>query len=280
MAHSRDSFALDFPYVPGKSNLRHDKDCIRQEKTITYLMQEIDLHNVDFYRQLVEMQAAMTSMPTSSLKEIPISVWIVEDSSDYRRTVVDIVNAYPGLCCTGDFDSTEKLLESLNSKIAPDVFLVDIGLPGLDGVSCVERLRRITPRSEIVMLTIHEDNDTIFRALCAGAAGYLPKTSSAEEICQAVATVHRGGAAMNSQIARRVLTLFTQFSTPAWDYGLTIRERETLEHLVNGKSKPQIAETLCLSVHTIDSHVRSVYAKLEVHSRSDAVVKALRERLV
>ena len=150
----------------------------------------------------------------------------------------------------------------------------------MDGVACVERLRRVAPNANIVMLTIHEDSDTIFRALCAGAAGYLPKTSSADEICDAIVTVKDGGAAMNAQIARRVLSLFSQFAAPAWDYDLSSRERETLEHLVAGKTKSQIADALNLSVHTVDSHIRNVYAKLEVHSRSDAVAKALRERLV
>ena len=209
-----------------------------------------------------------------------ISVWVVEDGEDYRNTVVSLIEGHEQMQCPMAFSNAEDALSELNRSIAPDVFLMDIGLPGMDGVACVERLRRIAPRSEIVILTIHEDSDTIFRALCAGAAGYLPKTSSAVQICEAILTVVKGGAAMNAQIARRVLSLFTQFTAPAWDYELTSRERETLEHLVGGKQKAQIAHSLSLSVHTVDSHIRNVYAKLEVHSRSDAVAKALKERLV
>ena len=209
-----------------------------------------------------------------------ITVWIIEDGKDYRETVAGLLRNASFVSSVDGFSSAEEALSELNRRVAPQVFLVDIGLPGIDGVECVSRIRRCVPNSEVVMLTIHEDPDTIFRAICAGAAGYLPKTSTASEIEDAIRTVSGGGAAMNAQIARRVLTLFSQFAAPAWDYKLSTRETETLQPLVEGRSKADIADKLHLSVHTVDSHVRNVYSKLEVHSRSAAVAKALRERLV
>jgi DNA-binding NarL/FixJ family response regulator len=130
------------------------------------------------------------------------------------------------------------------------------------------------------MLTVHQSNDRIFEAICAGASGYLLKSATTDEILRGLEVALDGGAAIDSQIARRVLEMFSRMATPQADYGLSDREREILELLVGGRTKPQIAEQLSLSPHTIDGHVRNIYAKLHVNNRSGAVAKALKEHLL
>lgn len=208
------------------------------------------------------------------------TVWIVEDSDDYRQTIRDLIDSRSGYRCAHAFGACEEALAMLNKAFAPEMMLMDIGLPGMSGVEGVRRIKQISPSTQVVMLTIHEDNDTIFQALCAGATGYLLKMSPTQKIFEALEEVSRGGAPMNGQIARRVLNMFTQLTTPRWDYQLTDREKEILELLVGGRTKNQIADALFLSYHTVDTHLRNIYAKLHVNSRSDAVVKALRERLI
>ncbi len=208
-----------------------------------------------------------------------VTVWIIEDNEDYRLTVQDMINSREGLHCAEAFAQCEEALAALNRSFAPDVFLVDIGLPGMSGIEGVRQIKAIAPHTQVIMLTIHEDNDRIFKAICAGASGYLLKASSRDVILDAIAQVREGGAAMNPKVARRVLNMFSQFNAPRWDYELTEREREVLKELVDGHSKQEIADALCLSPHTIDSHIRHIYEKLHVHSRAEAIAKAYRERL-
>ncbi|HSW27967.1 MAG TPA: response regulator transcription factor [Longimicrobiales bacterium] len=208
------------------------------------------------------------------------TVWIVEDNPEYRATVQELVDFADGLSAPHGFGSGEELFEFLNHHFAPDVMLVDIGLPGMNGIEVVRRMHRLAPDTRLVMLTIHEDNDRIFEAICGGACGYLLKTAMPEAILQAVREALQGGAPMTPQIARRVLNLFTQVRAPAWDYDLTDRERDVLRELIEGKTKKQMGKTLFLSEHTVDTHLRSIYMKLHVHSRTEAVVKAIKENLV
>ena len=208
------------------------------------------------------------------------SVWIVEDNPEYRATVQELVDFADGLSAPHAFGSGEELFEFLNHHFAPDVVLVDIGLPGMSGIEVVHRMHRLAPDTRLVMLTIHEDNDQIFEAICAGACGYLLKTALPDAILDAVREALQGGAPMTPQIARRVLNLFTQVRAPAWDYDLTDREREVLRELIEGKTKKQMGKSLFLSEHTVDTHLRSIYTKLHVHSRTEAVVKAIKENLV
>ena len=154
------------------------------------------------------------------------------------------------------------------------------GLPGMSGIELVRRLRPMTLGTHLIMLTIHEDNGCIFDALCAGASGYLSKTATADEIVEGIRDVMRGGAVMSPQIARRVLNMFAQSNAPRFDYGLTDREVDVLNELVAGKTKKRIAKDLFLSAHTVDTHLRSIYAKLHVNTQTAAVAKALTENLV
>lgn len=207
-------------------------------------------------------------------------VWIVEDNEEYRQTVQDLVDLTEGFSAPRGFSSGEQLFAHLNQHLAPDALLVDIGLPEMDGIEVVRRMNRLAPDTRLVMLTIHEDNDLIFQAICAGASGYLLKTADATAIVQALREAVQGGAPMTPQIARRVLNFFTQMHAPAWDYELTDRERDVLRELIEGKTKKQMGKSLFLSEHTVDSHLRNIYTKLHVHSRTEAVVKAIKENLV
>lgn len=210
----------------------------------------------------------------------PIDVWVVEDDADYRSMLAASIETEPDLSCSGTFETGEALLEQLNTHFAPDVVLMDIELPGIDGIETARQLRRRNPGSRIVMLTIHEDNDRIFEALCHGASAYLAKGAPTDEVIQAVRDVLAGGAAMTPAVARRVINMFAQLNQPRFDYGLTDRERDVLRELTKGKSKKRIAADLFLSVHTVDGHLRCVYQKLHVSSGIQAVGKALNERIV
>jgi DNA-binding NarL/FixJ family response regulator len=209
-----------------------------------------------------------------------VRVWIVEDNEEYARTVQELVDTADGFACPHAFKSGEQLLSFLNDHFAPEVVLVDIGLPGITGIEVVRRVRGISPATQMVMLTIHEDDDRVFEAICAGATGYLTKTATSDRILSSIREVVRGGAPMTPQIARRVLNLFTQVKAPRWDYQLTDREREVLSQLVEGKTKKEIGAQIFLSAHTVDTHLRNIYAKLHVHTRTEAVAKAIIEKLV
>ncbi|MCG8468955.1 MAG: response regulator transcription factor [Gemmatimonadetes bacterium] len=216
----------------------------------------------------------------SSRSTSSISVWIVEDNEDFRQAVHELLEDAAGVRCERVFANAEDLLETLNHHFAPEVILMDIGLPGMSGIEAIGRLKTVSPATHVIVLTIHEDNDRIFDAICAGASGYLLKTARMDRVLEAVREVHRGGAAMTPQIAGRVLNMFTQFNAPRYDYQLTEREKQVLSQLVEGKTKDKIASDLSLSYHTVDTHLRNIYAKLHVHSKSSAIAKALKERLV
>ena len=215
-------------------------------------------------------------MPTA-----PVDVWLIEDNATFRRAVRRALNQTEAFRCTGDFGSAETALGAARqSSPAPRIILLDVGLPGMDGLAAIPRLRERLPEAVIIVLTVFEDEDKIFRAICSGAAGYLLKTSSVEEIARAMSDALAGGAPMNSRIARRVLDMFARLAPPRGDYGLSARETEILEAMVQGKTKKEIAAQLGLSFHTVDTHLRNIYQKLEVNTRTGAVAKALKEKLV
>lgn len=153
-------------------------------------------------------------------------------------------------------------------------------MPGIDGIEALGRLRKAVPGVALIILTVFEDEDKIMRAICAGAQGYLLKTAPVSEIAAAIDDVLAGGSPMNSRIARRVLELFSRMVTVQRDYGLTSREKEILQQMVEGRIKKEIADRLSLSVHTVSTHMRRIYEKLQVNTVNGAVAKALRERLV
>jgi len=209
----------------------------------------------------------------------PITVWLVEDNHTFRNTVARVLNQVPQFECSRQFPDSEAALAALEAGEVANVILLDVELPGLNGIEAVRRIKSISPATRVVMLTVFDDHDKIFRAICAGASGYLLKTSTAEKIVESIQEVEAGGAAMTPRVAQSVLDMFTRLSAPRQDYGLTERERDILDLMTQGLIKKEIAERLTLSYHTVDTHLRNIYSKLHVHTRTGAVSKALKERL-
>lgn len=214
------------------------------------------------------------------VEQNPVAVWVIEDNRPLRETLADVVNEHPAMRCALATEGYEDALAALERGEVPHVVLSDLELPGIDGIEGIRRLKAQSPATHVVVLTIHEDDDRVFNALCAGATGYLLKPASGERIVEAIQTAVSGGAPMNAYIASKVLRMFTRYTRPAADYGLTDREREILHLLVEEHTQREVAEALFLSPHTVDTHLRNIYAKLQVHSRTGAVAKALRERLL
>lgn len=209
-----------------------------------------------------------------------IQVWLVEDNALLRDGLESVLDAADGLACPVAVDRVEAAEAALDAGHRPDIVLMDIGLPGVDGIEGARRLRDRVPSARVVILTVHEEDENVVAAICAGASGYLLKPTSPERIVEAVRQVMAGAAPINGFIAGRVLTLLARLASPGPDYGLTPREHETLELLVAGLTMKEVAARLDVSYHTVDTHVRHVYAKLHVRSRGGAVAKALRERIV
>ncbi|MDZ4288988.1 MAG: response regulator transcription factor, partial [Prosthecobacter sp.] len=157
------------------------------------------------------------------------TIWIVEDHAPFRRTLTKVLNAEEGLQCPRDFNSCEALLAALGKPDSPDLILMDVGLPGMSGLEGIRRVKAVQPTALVVILTVFEDDDKVFQAICAGAAGYLLKTASVQEITQAVHEALAGGSPMNPRIARRVLEMFSKFAPRQTDYGLSEREKQILQ---------------------------------------------------
>ncbi len=211
---------------------------------------------------------------------VPITVAIVEDNPDYRMGIAYVLKASPGVHVLGEYASAEAFFTALPGSV-PDVVLMDIGLPGMSGTEAIEALRARAPRVQAVVLSVHEDDEHVFRAVCAGAVGYLTKPVMPDKLLEAVEAAFAGGTPMSPHIARRVLEMFRQHAPPPHaDYDLTAREVDVLERLVAGNGYREIAEALFISVYTVRAHLRNIYDKLHVHSKSQAVSKALQEGLL
>lgn len=210
----------------------------------------------------------------------PIRVWLVEDNERLRRTLQLAIKGIDGIECTGDHGNLESALDQLKSSDPPDVLLLDIGLPGIDGITGLPQLKQAASEMKVVILTVFDDHDRVFRAVCAGADGYLLKTSSIERIGEAIREVVSGGASMNPEIARKVLDSLSRQRAVPTGQTLTEREQDVLRLVVQGLTKKEIARELHLSAHTVDSHLRNIYQKLHVHNRAGAVAAAMRDGLV
>lgn len=211
-----------------------------------------------------------------------VDIWLIEDNGSYRSSVQSVLEQSPAFRCTHAFSSCEAALEALETDSPPSVILLDIGLPGMDGIQGIERFRAITPATEIIILTVYDDDDKLFSAICAGASGYLLKNSAKGSIIEAINDVLSGGAPMNPAMARKAMAMFRQsgLSRKSQNYGLTAREKEVLQFLVDGHTKKEIADKLFLSYHTVNTHLKNIYSKLHVNTRGGLVSKALRERLI
>jgi len=211
---------------------------------------------------------------------MPIRVALVEDRREIRDGLAALIRGTDGFDCTQAFPSMEDALPTL-SREAPDVLLIDIGLPGMSGIEGLRLLKDRHPHLPMLTLTVYDDDDRIFAALCAGACGYLLKKTPPARLLEALREAAEGGAPMSPRVARRVVELFREIHPPRdADYELTPHETRILGMLVAGHNYKTAAAELGVSVNTVAFHVRHVYEKLQVHSRSEAVAKALRERLV
>ena len=212
--------------------------------------------------------------------EKTIKTAVVEDMRDIREGLATLINFTDGFTCTGSYRSMEEAIPRIKGNV-PDVLLSDIGLPGMDGIEGIGILKEQYPDMTVLMLTVYDDDERIFDAICAGASGYLLKRTSPAKILENIKEAVEGGAPMSPEVASRVIKLFREVRPPERvDYDLTPHETRLLKLLVEGHNYTTAAEQLKVSYNTIKFHMRHIYEKLQVHSKSDAVSLALKNRLV
>ncbi len=213
-------------------------------------------------------------------KEIRVAIF--EDNPIMIDAYRSILNGSPGYTCTGSFTSCNDWKHDIE-RSRPDVVLMDIEMAGINGIKATGLIKKEFPDTRILIQTVFEDDVKIFEALCAGANGYILKNTSPVKMLEAVSDVHDGGVAFNPAVAAKVVKLFQQFIAPSQtvnNYQLTNREKEILQHLTEGMPMPRIAEKIFLSYETVRGYVKSIYQKLHVASATEAVAKALKEKLV
>jgi DNA-binding NarL/FixJ family response regulator len=207
---------------------------------------------------------------------MPISVSIVEDNEQLRATLARVLNRAEGFRCVSQYGDAESALEAL-PKERPEVVLMDINLPGMNGVECARKLKQTSPQMLVIMLTVYEDTENIFNALAAGASGYLLKRTKSAELLEAIREVQRGGSPMTTHIARKVVQSFQKAGpSPQPTENLSQREQEVLDCLSQGFLYKEIAEKLGISYETVHTYIRRIYEKLQVRTRTEAVAKFLR----
>ena len=204
------------------------------------------------------------------------SVVLVEDNNDLREGLKIILNEHKDeFNCLTTFSDAESAAKKI-PELKPEVVLMDINLPGMSGIDCLKQIRLALPEIDVIMLTVFADDKTVFDSLCAGACGYITKNASPEEILDAIREVKKGGAPMSARIARMVVGSFKNFEATS----LTDREREVLEQLCKGKSYKMVADALFISHDTVRHHIKNIYKKLQVHSVSEAILVAMKKKIV
>ncbi|MGA2751650.1 MAG: response regulator transcription factor [Verrucomicrobiota bacterium] len=207
---------------------------------------------------------------------MPIKVAIVDDDEGIRSSLAALLRRAPTMRLAGDYPDAETALREI-PRNPPDVVLMDINLPGMNGVECVRQLKTAAPKTQVLMLTVYEDSDSLFNSLKAGASGYLLKRTASARLVEAIRDVHSGGSPMTPQLARRVVQFFSRPGEGEASVArLTAGEKEFLDQLAKGYAYKEIADRMNISIDTVRSYVRTVYEKLHVHSRTEAVVKYLR----
>jgi len=207
---------------------------------------------------------------------MPITVSIVEDNDQLRGTLARVISRAEGFKCVSQYANAEAALAGL-PKDTPAVVLMDINLPGMNGVECVRQLKQVAPQIQSVMLTVYEDTENIFNALAAGASGYLLKRTKTAELLEAIREVNRGGSPMTTHIARKVTQSFQKAGpSPQPTENLSQREQEVLDCLSRGFLYKEIADKLGISYETVHTYIRRIYEKLQVRTRTEAVAKFLR----
>jgi DNA-binding NarL/FixJ family response regulator len=221
----------------------------------------------------------ITALKTTTPAQIEVA--IIEDRQEIRDGLAALIGGTEGFRCAALYSSMEQAIAKMSRHRRPDVVLCDIGLPGMSGIEGIRILKETDPELLVLMLTIYDDDDRIFEAICAGATGYLLKKTPPARLLESLREAVNGGAPMSPEVARRVITLFRDIRPPKRaDYDLTPHETRLLRLLLEGYNYKAAAAELGVTVHTISFHLRSIYEKLQVHSKSEAVAKALRNRLV
>jgi len=210
-----------------------------------------------------------------------IRVCIFEDNTQLRESLFNLVDASDGFLCAGAFANCEDVIEKVSS-VRPHVILMDIELPGVSGIDAVKTIKGKFPEIKILMETIFEDDDKVFESICNGAEGYILKNTPPEEIMDAIKEIYEGGAPMTPAIALKVMRMFKQNLSANKDdtFNLSTREKEILKCLVEGMSYKLIATNCFISIDTVHGHIKNIYKKLQVHSKGEAVAKAIRGRIV
>ena len=212
--------------------------------------------------------------------QTPVKIALIEDQREIREGLAVLINGTSGFRITGAFGSIESALSNVAGE-RPEIMLVDIGLPGMSGIEGIPLLRERHPQCVILVLSVHDDDDRIFSALCAGASGYLLKKTPPARLIESLHEALSGGAPMSPEVARRVVALFREFRPPGQaDYELTPHEGRLLKLLADGHNYKRAAVELGVSINTISFHMKHIYEKLHVHSKSEAVAKAFRHGLV
>lgn len=219
-------------------------------------------------------------MQTGQPDGAPIRVVIIEDIREVRDGLTMLINGTPGFQCAASYRSMREMLDRFNGRSA-DIILTDIGLPGMSGIEGTRILRERAPDIPILVLTVYDNDEKVFAALCAGASGYLLKNTPPAKLLESVREAVNGGAPMSPEVARRVVKLFRDFHPPEQaEYRLTSQEHELLRLMVDGHHYKTAAQTMGISPSTVSFHLKNIYTKLQVHSKTEAVAKALRQHLI
>jgi DNA-binding NarL/FixJ family response regulator len=228
---------------------------------------------------MVNPQMPIETGKPESAAPASIKVAIIEDQREVREGLAILINGTRGFRCTASFRTMEEALRLIGNEL-PDVVLTDLGLPGMSGVEGIRVLKERYPDLPLLALTVYDDDEEIFDALCAGASGYLLKETQPAHLLECIKDAHSGGAPMSPEVARRVVKLFREFRPPdRANYKLTPAETQLLKLLVEGHNYKTAAAELGISTHTVSFHLGNIYQKLQVHSKSEAVAKALRSHL-
>ena len=227
-------------------------------------------------------KAASPNEPEKSAPPSITQVWLIEDNKHFRATLARVINGMAGIKCSRQFANAEQALSVLSGGEKPDLVLLDVGLPGINGIDAIREIKSISPTTRIIMLTVFDDQEKILKAVCAGASGYLLKPSKAANILRSIKEALSGGAPMTPRVAKSVLDMLMAAKPNPTSSAqlLNSREQAILRMMSEGRGMKWMAEELNLSYHTVDYHLRNIYAKLHVHTSTAAVAKAISEGLL
>jgi len=210
-----------------------------------------------------------------------IRVMIFEDNQNLRESLYQLIHGSEGFTCVGAYENCLNLMEDIHEN-KPDVVLMDIQMPGINGIEAVKRIREDYSELKILMETVFEDDEKVFQSVCAGANGYILKTTPPSEILKAIREIYEGGSPMTPIIASKVLRMFKNTVSNETDesYRLSVREKEILKYLVEGMSYKLIASNCFISIETVNGYIKNIYKKLQVHSKGEAVAKAIKGKII